>query len=131
MKKKILALVLALSVLLTGCGHTLFADRVTADSALYTRREMQRAMDVVERKFRTNFHGCILLELQYDEEKTLRAEELRAEDGETGEVIVLSSKFYVVRSEGGLTPGMLYEGWSWELERNALGGWTLTNWGYG
>lgn len=131
MKKKILALVLVLALLLTGCGNVLTVRRVVGDSDLYSRREIRNAMGVVTRHFALHFRGCTLLEIAYDEEKTLQETERRAENGETGDVMVLTSSFYVADGDGSLNPHSTYNGWSWELERNGLGGWKLTNWGYG
>ena len=132
MKKKILVCVLTVVLLFSGCGgHTLAADRVMGESTLYNKAEITRAMNVVTRKFHSGFRGCVLLELRYDEEKTLREIERRTENGETDEVMVLSSTFYAGRSDGSLTPGMTYEGWTWELTKTGLGSWKLTNYGFG
>ena len=35
------------------------------------------------------------------------------------------------RHRGSFSPGMTYSGWSWELTREGLGGWKLTNYGFG
>lgn len=131
MKKKILALVLALALLLAGCGNVLTVKRVVGDSELYSKREIRSAMDVVTRHFALHFQGCTLLELGYDEEKTLLEMEHHAEDGESGDVMILTSSFYVADGDGSLNPNSTYNGWSWELERNGLGGWQLVDWGYG
>ncbi len=125
-------MVLTVVLLFSGCGgHTLVVNRVVGDSTMYSEREIKSAMSVVTRKFRSGFRGCVLLELRFDEEKTLRETERRAEKGDTGEILVLSSKFYAGKSDGSLTPGMTYEGWTWELEKTGLGGWELTNYGFG
>ena len=132
MKKKILAMLLTVVLLFSGCGgHTLAVNRIVGESTVYSETEIKSAMNVVTRKFRSGFRGCVLLELRYDEEKTLRETERREEQGETGEILVLSSKFYVGKSDGSLTPGMTYEGWTWELEKTVLGDWKLANYGFG
>ena len=133
MKKigRLLALVLAMVVLMTGCGGRVSGvNRIIGTSELYSETEIESAMSVVIRKFRSDFDGCTLLELSYDEEKTVKEQERHAEKGETDKVMVLSSKFYVAEGDGSLSPDTTYEGWTWELTRSGFGGWKLTNYGF-
>ncbi|MBP3705446.1 MAG: hypothetical protein J6I98_07935 [Clostridia bacterium] len=133
MKKmsRVLAAVLALVLLITGCGGRVNGvNRIIGDSELYSETEIESAMSVVIRKFRSDFDGCTLLELSYDEEKTAKEQERHMEKGETDKVMVLSSKFYVAEGDGSLSPGTTYEGWTWELTRSGFGGWKLTNYGF-
>ena len=131
---RFLAMFLALAVLLCGCsgGSTVGVKRIVGKSEIYSETEIESAMSVVIRNFRSGFEGCRLLEIAYDEEKTLKEMERNAENGETGDVMILVSSFKVgAKSDGSLTPNMTYSGWSWELRRSGLGGWRLTNYGYG
>ena len=127
------AILLVFALLFTGCGgNTRSAERVYGESTLYSRQEIHSAMNVALQKFQLGFTGCTMTEIRYDEERTLREAERRAEKGEKGEVIVLVSTIEVSeRHRGSFTPGMTYSGWSWELERSGLGGWKLTNYGFG
>ena len=133
MKKQIYALALAVMLMMTGCAkNTLSVDRVVGESSLYSTREIQSAMRVVMLHFGMGFDDCTMTELRYDEERTLRETERNAEKGEKSDVIVLVSTISVGENHnGGFSPGETYTGWSWELTRRGLGGWKLTNSGFG
>ena len=124
------AAILAVVVLFCSCGNVLSAERTMEKTELFRKAEIRSAMRVAETHFFANFDGCELLEIRYDEEGTLREQARREERGEKGEVIVLASSFYVEKSDGSLTPGMTYNGWSWELERTIFGTWKIVNAGY-
>ncbi len=127
---KILTFVLALMLMCCGCGDISSVERIVDDTELYSKAEIRSAMRVVESHFFREFSGCELLEISFDEEKTLKEIERNGEKGENSEVIVLTSSFYVEKSDGSLTPGMTYNGWSWELECTLLGTWKLADAGY-
>lgn len=135
MKKcyRFLALFLVIALFFCGCGGNVRSvNRIVGESEVYSESEIKSAMNVVIGKFRSDFDGCTLLELAYDEERTLQEMERNAEDGETGDVMVLISSFKVGdKSDGSWSPNMTYDGWSWELTRSGLGGWKLTNYGFG
>lgn len=131
---RFLAAVLVLSLLFCGCsgGRVRAVEKIIPESELYSKSEIESAMSVVTRTFRSGFDGCTMLEIAYDEEKTLKEMERNAENGETGDVMILVSSFKVgEKSDGSLSPNTTYDGWSWELTRSGLGGWKLTNYGYG
>ena len=128
-----LSLVLCL-VLLTACGggDVRGAGRQMGESERYSKAEIARAMDQAEEHFRKEFDGCKLLNLRYDEEKTLaEAEEWAAQYG-ADEAIVLLSDFEVDSSggDGSLNPDSTYRNWKWVLTRNEKGAWELKTWGY-
>lgn len=126
------AVVLVCVLLFSGCGgNVIGVKKVAGASELYSDVEIQSAMNVVLRHFASEFDGCTLKELTYDEERTLQEMERNAENGETGDVIILVSSFKVgEESDGSLSPNTTYDGWSWELKRSGLSGWKLTNAGY-
>ena len=132
--KVFLSLMLCL-VLLTACGGGNISEvgRQMGESAHYSKAEIARAMDQVDDHFRNEFDGCKLLNLRYDEEKTLaEAEEWAAQYG-ADEAIVLLSDFEVDSSggDGSLNPDSTYRNWKWILTRSGNGAWELKTWGYG
>ena len=67
--KKVLAILLAavLVISLSGCGIPFTAKKIIDDSEIYSKRDIEKAMNRVYREF-AFFEGCVLLELEYDEE---------------------------------------------------------------
>ena len=67
--KKIFAIIIAaaLIVCLSGCGIPFTAEKIIDDSDIYSKRDIEKAMNKVYSQFAL-FEGCILLELEYDEE---------------------------------------------------------------
>ena len=130
--KRWIALVLC-AVLLAGCGGGDVSEvgRSIGTCELYTAHQVEAAMDEVEKFFRSEFDGCTLLRLEYDEEKSL--EKARGWSEQYGaEAIVLQSDFYVDDSGRSVTlePNELYRNYEWVLVRTAFG-WKLETWGYG
>lgn len=129
--KRIALLLLAL-LLLTGCGggDTKNHGRQIRDSASYSEREIEGAMNVVEKHFQKHFQGCTLLTIVYNEaatgEKAAREAERWGKD-----TIILLTDFTVADSGGasGLTPGMTYRNYEWTLVRTFFG-WKLRDSGY-
>ena len=132
---KMLVLLLFCAAVLTACGggDVRSAGRQMGESTRYSRAEIARAMDQAEDHFKKEFDGCKLLNLRYDEAKTLaEAGEWAAQYG-ADEAIVLLSDFEVDSSggDGSLNPDSIYRNWKWVLTRNEKGAWELKTWGYG
>ena len=130
--KKFLAFFLAAAMifLLSGCGIPFTAKIIIDDSEIYSKRDIEKAMNQVYSQF-AFFEGCILLELEYDEEYSKARMEDWAENYDADEAIILLSKFYVAAENGSLEPGETYSKWNWILVRNKGGAWKLKTWGYG
>ena len=130
--KKILAVFLAVTMILclSGCGIPFTAKKIIDDSEIYSKRDIEKAMNRVYREF-AFFEGCILLELEYDEEYSKERMADGAENYGADEAIVLLSKFYVATENGSLEPGETYSKWNWILVRSKGGFWELKTWGYG
>lgn len=115
-------------------GDVRHVRRQSDVSAIYTPAEIEAAMDTAIRHFRAEFGGSRLLEIIYDEEKSLLQSDEWAAQYAADQAIVLYSAFEV-RSEDnwttGLEPGETYRGWSWILVRNENCPWQLKTWGYG
>ena len=130
--KKFLAVFLAVVMILclSGCGIPFTAKKIIDDSEIYSKRDIEKAMNRVYREF-AFFEGCVLLELEYDEEYSKERLADWAENYNADEAIVLLSKFYVAAENGSLEPGETYSKWNWILVRNNGGFWELKTWGYG
>ena len=130
--KKFLAVFLAVVMIfcISGCGIPFTAKKIIDDSEIYSKRDIERAMNRVYREF-AFFEGCVLLELEYDEEYSKERMADWAENYNADEAIVLLSKFYVATENGSLAPGETYSKWNWILVRDKGGFWELKTWGYG
>lgn len=129
--KRFLAFLTAVTaaLCLSGCGIT-FTAKITADeSEILSENDIEKAMDAVKGEF-SGFDGCVLLELEYDEDFSKRQFKLNAEQYEAEEVIVLRSKFFVGKKmEGSLEKGEVAK-WSWILVRDKGGSWKIADAGY-
>ena len=121
--KKVLAILLAavLVISLSGCGIPFTAKKIIDDSEIYSKRDIEKAMNRVYREF-AFFEGCVLLELEYDEEFSDNMLEYNTEVYKADEAIVLRSKFIDLRK------GTLE--WNWTLVRERGGEWELKTYGY-
>ncbi len=130
--KKILAALVAAALVLclSGCGISFTAKKIIDDSDIYSKRDIEKAVNRVYSRFAL-FEGCALLELEYDEEYSKERMADWAENYDADEAIVLLSKFYVFGENGSLEPGKTYSKWNWILVRNKGGFWELKTWGYG
>lgn len=130
MRKTVLPLMLALLILLSGCGKVSGVNETIGPSVLYSDGEIKSAMNLVKTKFSSGFEGCILLDLWYDEEYSSKRADEWAEQYEADEAIVLLSNFFVAGNKNPtLNPNSKYENWNWILVRSN-GGWQLKDWGY-
>lgn len=133
--KKLLCLVCLTGLLLTGCGggNASEVQTVVGESAIFSQREIEDAMDTAMNYFRKEFDGCTMTRIEYNEEKSRStamewAQQYGAEEG-----IVLYSSFDVDASgsDGSLNPNSTYTNWQWVLTRDRGGEWVLRTWGYG
>jgi len=75
-------------------------------------------MDIVEEKFKSDFAGCTLTDLWYDEDASASSE-WAAQYHADGAIVLLSN--FNVNSSGGdgsLNPNSTYTDWQWILVRN-------------
>ena len=128
----VIALVGMLSQLLAGGGDTGSVQRIIGDSNIYTQREIEDMMDVVEQTFRREFKGCTMTKLEYDEEYSLKQRDEWAQQYQAEEAAVLRSSFDVDGrgGDGSLNPNSSYTKWLWILTRTGSGDWILQTWGY-
>ena len=115
-------------------GNVKSVQRISSASAYYTEQEISAAMDKVIDYFHGSFFGCKLLEIRYDEDRSVRESGEWAEQYNADQAIVLLSSFDVKAKDAwknGFTPGEVYKNWRWVLVRNGTGEWQLKTWGYG
>ena len=131
--KRILSITLVfltLALLLSGCmerGNVNHVRKTVGESTVYTKAEIEDAMDVVIRHFRREFVGCTLIHLYFDEDTPAQYSEGWAKQYDADEAIILLSSFEVGPEgpEGSLNPDSTYNGWQWSLVRDVGGPWTL------
>ena len=116
-------------------GNVSNANRVVGYSALYDESSINKAFDVIEKKFAKDFEGCTLTELRYDEDVENRfAEEIEKYREENDqELIVVLSTFDTDEKggDGGFNPNDTYTNWQWLLVKTAdKKSWEIIGWGY-
>ena len=143
MKKVLFYLCLILMVFsLVACKHAGKTNKdvvITGESALFSKEEVDAAINCVKIKFK-DFEGCNLKKLWYDEEESnsLIAGYLSNGKGSVNgvkaeNVIVLLSNFDVNSSggDGSFNPNSTYSNWNWILIRDSkTGNWRADDWGY-
>ena len=134
MKKRMLIILLCAvtALCLAGCrgdvGETAYQ---IGESSLYSEEEIQAAMDAAVREFRNEYQDCKLLDIRYDEDKTLLERAYRIEQGKESRVMVLLSDFEVGdNADSGFNPNDTYRNWQWILGNDGTG-WKLLSCGYG
>lgn len=116
-------------------GNVSHVDRVVGYSALYGENLINKACDVVEKKFAEEFEGCTLTELRYDSkvENSFAEEIMEYATEKNQELIVLLSTFDTDErgGDGSLNPNDTYTDWQWHLIRTAdKKSWEIIDWGY-
>ncbi len=109
-------------------------NRTIPQSEVYSEQDIANAMDVVEKKFNSDFDGCALTDLWYDEDASASSSDEWSAQYHADEAIVLLSNFDVDSSggDGSLNPNSTYTDWQWILVRNKDSNtWELGTWGYG
>lgn len=106
--------------------------RTMTASEVYSEQDINDAMDIVEKYFKSSFKGCTLTDLWYEENVSVPVSKGWAKQYDSDESIVLLSNFYVDSSggDGSLNPDSTYKDWQWILVRNNGGEWELKTWGY-
>jgi len=109
-------------------------NRTIPQSEIYSEQDIADAMDVVEEKFKSDFGGCALTDLWYDEGANASSSDEWVAQYDADEAIVLLSNFNVDSSggDGSMNPDSTYTDWQWILVRyKGSNTWELGTWGYG
>jgi hypothetical protein len=102
-------------------------------SEVYSNQDIDSAMDIVKKKFKGEFKGCVLTDLWYNEDISISSSDGWAKQYNSDEAIVLLSNFDVDSSggDGSLNPNSTYTDWKWILVRDKENSkWALKTWGY-
>ncbi len=133
LQRTLALLSVAFVVLLAGCGGDASRATVTlGESSTLSRADVQAAADAVLVRF-SEFEGCTLLRLAYDEGFSSRQIGLAQPPAQEGEdIVVFTSDFEVdwTGQRNGMNPNSTYRDWTWTVRRaDASQPWTVTNWG--
>ncbi len=140
MKRTAFLLALVCVLVLPGCGGgiTKGAKIDYGTSALYTKADMDAAIDEIKRTF-SNMDGCKLYSLSYISDDMCSAENVAwmneleaANDAEETftQCIAFGSSFRSPITGGGAWNANREYNWQWWLARSDGGQWKLMTWGY-
>lgn len=118
------------------CGELEIEEGVQINieqSSLYDKSEIRLAIDIVIDYFDTNFEGCTLTDISYEEELCMKEKDKWAYQYEEEDAIILTSTFDVDENggDGSFNQNTTYSDWLWILTRSDSNEeWTLQTWGY-
>lgn len=131
MKCIIFGILSALS--LSACGGNI-SDVSTQriESELYSQDDINAAVDIIKKEFKSDWKGCSLTEIRYAGDEITKEHQEWSERNNADEVIVLLSSFDVDSSggDGSLNPNSTYDEWKWILVRSNGGQWKHVDHGY-
>lgn len=134
MNKLIRIIACMLLVFLTaGCrGDVSNVKVLEYKSDIYSEEEIEEAIEVVKKYFRSEFSGCTLTGITYAGDDKISSYEDWATRNDGDEVIVLISSFDVDASggDGSLNPNSTYSNWNWILVRKNGEKWQHVDHGY-
>lgn len=115
----ILGILSALS--LSACGGNI-SDVSTQriESELYSQDDINAAVDIIKKEFKSDWKGCSLTEIRYAGDEITKEYQEWSDRNNADEVIVLLSLFDVDSSggDGSLNPNSTYDDWKWILVRS-------------
>ena len=123
----------AIIIGLCACGGNISEVEIEPyQSDMYEAADIESAIEVTMKYFRSQFPGCTLTSITYAGDESSRAHADWAERNQADEVIVLTSSFDVDSSggDGSLSPNSTYDNWNWILVRNNGGMWRHVDHGY-
>lgn len=138
MRKKVLSILLCgLMVLgIVGChingGNVANVEIKEVDSNIYSKEDIENAINTIIEEFDKNWSGCTLKEIYYSGDEYSLVHQDWADRNNKEETIVLLSKFDVDSSggDGSLNPNSTYDDWNWILVRNKGEKWVHVDHGY-
>ena len=111
-------------------------------SYIYTKKDMNKAIDVILNAFEEGYADCELYNIRYDSDNSDSDEILKwmneLADAQKLDIgFTQSIKFYSdfnttsgFKNESGLEANEEYKDWQWYLARSGKGNWYLLTWGY-
>lgn len=139
MKKRIIIIVVLILIIVFATlyfrnkgGDVSNVKRMITASEVYSEQDINNAMDIVEKYFQSDFEGCTLTDLWYEESMSAPDSDGWAKQYDADKFIVLLSNFDVDSSggDGSFNPNDTYSNWQWILVRNKGSEWELKTWGY-
>lgn len=108
------------------------AETRDVPSELYTKNDIDSAIEQIKREFASGWRGCELLEIYYAGDDVSAEYQEWAERYNADEVIVLLSSFETDSPAGnsGLNSDFTYKNWNWILVRSSGGNWKHVDHGY-
>lgn len=127
----LVALILGVNVF-AGGGNIDNVKTHEVDSEVYSKKEIDEAVNIIEKEFKHNWSGCTLTEIYYAGDDYISEYQDWADRKNADEVIVLLSSFDVDSSGGNgtLNPDSTYDDWMWILVRTNGGRWKHVDHGY-
>ena len=112
-------------------GNILNVNIILKESEIYSKDDIDNAIDVTLKYFKENFKGCSLLEIEYIGDEKNNAYFDWATRNNKEEVIVLISNFETNSyCSDTLNSNSEYKGWNWILVRNKNENWKHVDHGY-
>ena len=113
-------------------GITLFCMEQSQKTDAYTTEEMDQAFSLMKTTFREEFRGCILIKLEYDQEKSQKTVKQYKKKKKADKAIVFKTKFVVLpwASNDKVISGEEYGGWECILTKKGNKPWHIEKWGF-
>ncbi|MDD6919942.1 MAG: hypothetical protein PUI85_01785 [Eubacteriales bacterium] len=133
MKKiAILLICILITIGISACGNVSNVKIKEVKSEIYSKHDIDMAINSIKKEFRLYWHGCTLKEIYYAGDSVSKDAQDWADRNNADEVIVLQSSFDVNASggDGSLEPNTAYDDWMWILVRTHGGQWKHVDHGY-
>lgn len=97
----------------------------TLKESVYTKKDIDAAINVIREEIKSEWKGCTLAEIYYAGDEVLQDYQEWLEEGKADEVMVLESTLQVDASggDGSLNANSIYSNWKWILVREKNGEW--------
>lgn len=134
--KKVAAIIFSLMLICSAgmysllTGRTWGAETIIGSSELYSDAEIADAMHTVMRIFRSDFRGCTLEQITYDEDISLLLGQSVSGQYPDADVIVLRTAYTTGMWDGAVPPCTTVQDWDWTLTRSENGKWAVRGCGY-
>lgn len=130
-KYVVLCIMSALSLIACG-GNISEVSTQRIESQLYSQDDINSAVDIIKKEFKSDWKGCSLTEIRYAGDEITKEHQEWSDRNNADEVIVLLSSFDVDSSggDGSLNPNSTYDDWKWILVRSNGGQWKQVDHGY-
>lgn len=129
----ILTAMMVIMLIIIGCGGNIEnVYIINVNSTIYTKAEIDMAIEETMEYFKLNYNGCTLKEIRYAGDGYKEEMEKLAEHYGAEEAIILLSSFEADASDrdGSLNSNITYTDWKWVLIKDHHGKWKHVDHGY-